>query len=614
MTRTWFLRVLRGGGAGLLLGAVLGGFEVLVALHSSVTVMANGLQRLQLWGSNALLCGLLGAVVGLASSAVLGSVLGHDQETRDLAIDTGRDPRHPWLPWTLGAALLVVLAAQVLPTVWSGRAGEGGRPVLVVGLVFIAAGVLSIVLRFWLKRVDTTGRGAGVAVLGLPTLLVLTMSAAVSTSMAGGDGTVLRGGSGTMNVLLVTVDGLRADHAGPGSRVRTPAMRWMAQEGVRFTQAVTPATAEAPPVAALMTGRHPLSTGFLVDGQSLASRLPGEGTGIPTLAGIFAAEGYATGAFVSSAALDGRDSGLARGFGVYDDEIEEGLRGSARLALPTLLRWSGGFGQATPSATTVLRPAALTFERFDTWLSYHYRENFFAWVHVAEPRIPFLAGTEDDSALVDPFPGERGHAMGARVANLDAMLASVFRSFESDGLLQNTLIVVVGSRGLVPGARPTVDEGWVHVPALLYGRALEGPIVVEQQVRLQDLAPTILSLAGFPRSTFGDGTSLVPLLRGRSMPAPQAISVGPPRGGPDCAVSLRTPQWKFLRDSAGVQHWYELDEDPRELIDRKEDRPKEFEAAARSLEQVLGGAWPRARRAALDPGRASQLRALDAAR
>jgi len=417
-----------------------------------------------------------------------------------------------------------------------------------------------------------------------------------------------------MNVLLLTVDGLRADHAGPASRVRTPAMKWLAQEGVLFTQAVTPATAEAPPIAALMTGRHPLSTGFLVDGQRLLSRLPGDGALIPTLSGAFAAEGYATGAFVSSAALDGRDSGLARGFGVYDDEIEDGIRGSARLALPTLLRWSAAFGDVTPPATTVLRPAALTFERFDRWLSYHYRENFFAWVHLAEPRISFLAGSEDESALVDPFPGELGRAMGARVANLDAMLASVFRSFEADGLLDNTLIVVVGSRGLVPGARPTVDEGWIHVPALLYGRVIEGPIVVDQQVRLQDLAPTLLSLAGFPRSTFGDGNSLVPLLEGRSMPASQAISVGPPRGGPDCAVSLRTPEWKFLRDSAGVQHWYELARDPRELIDRKEERAKELDAASRSLEQVLGGVWPRAHRPALDPGRAGQLRALDAAR
>ena len=609
MTRQWLARVLRGGGAGLLLGACLGGLEVVFALRGPVTSMLDGVDRLQLWAWAALFAGSLGACVGLAVSAGLGSVLGQDAASRELAIDTERDPRYPWLPWVLGAVMSVVLTLQVLPGVVAGRSSG-----VLVALALIASASTAILLRFWMKRADTTGKGMAVSVLGLPTLLVLTMSLAVSSPMAGGKGAKLRTKSSTMNLLLITVDGLRADHAGPGARIRTPAMNWLAKEGVQFTQAVSPSSAEAPPIAALMTGRHPLSLEMLVDGQPLPTRIRGTNTSVPTLASALHREGYATGAFVSSAALDGRASGLSRGFSVYDDAIDERVRGASRLSLPTLLRWSESMGGETPSAATVLRPTALTLDRLDTWLAYHYAGSFFAWLHVAEPRIPFLAGSDDPGDLVDPFPGASGRASGARVAQLDEMLTSLFRSLERDGLLESTLIAVVGSRGMVPGARPSVDEGWIHVPVFLFGKGLDGPVKIEDQIRLQDLTPTLLSMVGFRHGRFGEGRSLVPLLAGRKLPPVEALSVGPPRGGPSSPISLRGGDWKFVRDSSGIERWYDIRSDPRELLDRREKNAERVKQVSEQLKKGLGGDWPKPFRAPIDPGRRGELRALEAAR
>ena len=609
LTRQWLARTLRGGAAGLLLGACLGGLEAVLALRVSVTAMLDGVQRLQLWSWSALICGLLGACIGLAASSALGVILGQDRVTRELAIDTDRDPWYPWLPWVLGGVLWVVLSLQVLPSVVAGRSSG----VLLV-LTLFASASLAIVLRFWLKRVDTTGKGMALSVLGLPCLLMVTMSIAVSSPMVGGKGPVLRVKTSTMNLLLITVDGLRADHAGPGARIRTPAMTWLAKEGARFTQAVSPSPAEAPPLAALMTGRHPLSLDMLVDGQPLPARLPGKNTSVPTLASLLRDEGYATGAFVSSAAVAGRTSGLNRGFSVYDDSIAEDFMGASRLALPTLLRWTESLGGATPSATSVLRPAALTLQRLDTWLAYHYSGNFFGWVHLADPRIPFLEGSQDEADLIDPFPGEAGHATGARVAQLDAMLTALFRSLEADGLLKNTVVAVVGSRGIVPGARPSVDEGWVHVPVFLFGKGLEGPIVIDEPVRLQDLAPTLLSMVGFRRGRFGEGKSLVPLLAGQEMPQIEALSIGPPRGGSSLPISLRGADWKFVRDSSGAEHWYDIDTDPRELVDRRDKHKERADRVSAELKKVFGGDWPKPRRDPLDPGRRGDLRALEAAR
>lgn len=609
LTRQWLTRTLHGGIAGLFLGACLGGVEGLFALRSSVTVMLDGVERLQFWSWSVLFCGLVGGCVGLAASSALGVLLGQDRATRELAIDTDRDPWHPWLPWVLGGVLWVLSSLQFLPGVLAGRSS-----VVVLLLSLLGSAAASIILRFWLKQVDTTGKGMGLSILGLPCLLMISMSLAVSSPMAGGKGPIVRVKTSTMNLLLITVDGLRADHAGPGARVRTPAMSWLAKEGVQFTQAISPSPAEAPPLAALMTGRHPVALEMLVDGQPLPSRLPGTNTSVPTLASVLRGEGYATGAFVSSAAVAGRASGLNRGFSVYDDSTGEDFLGASYLALPTLLRWSESFGGGTPSATSVLRPAARTLQRLDTWLAYHYSGSFFAWLHLAEPRIPFLEGSEDPSVLVDPFPGEAGRASGARVAQLDALLTSLFRSLEADGLLKNTVVALVGSRGMVPGARPSVDEGWVHVPVFLFGKGIEGPIVIDAPVRLQDLAPTLLSMVGFRRGRFGAGKSLVPLLSGQGMDPIEALSVGPPRGGANIPVSLRGADWKFVRDSSGVEHWYEIDKDPRELVDRREKHKERVGKVSTELLKVFGGDWPKPHRDPVGPGRRGELRALEAAR
>ena len=593
----------------MLLGASLGGVEVVLALRGSITAMLDGMGRLQLWAFAAGSYGLVGLVAGLALAAALGAVLGQDAETRDLAFDMDRDPRYPWLPWVLGGVLAIITSIQVAPAVVAGRSSGA-----LLGLTLVASSVAAIGLRFWLQRVDHTGRGMALSVLGLPLVLMLSMSLAVSSPMAGGKGARVMQKNSTMNLLLITVDGLRADHVGPGARVRNPAMTWLAREGARFTNAISPSPAEAPPVAALMTGRHPLALGMLVDGAVLPRTLAGTNTSVPTLASTLRREGYATGAFVSSAALAGRASGLDRGFSVYDDRIDESIVGSGLLGLPTLLRWTETFGGGTLPATTVLRPAALTLDRFDTWLSYHYAGNFFGWLHLADPRISFLAGEAEAADLVDPIPGEAGRASAARVVQLDTMLVSLFRGLERDGLLENTVIAIVGSRGLVPGARSSVDEGWIHVPVLLFGKGIEGPITVEQAVPLQDLAPTLLSMVGFRHGKFGGGETLVPLLTGKDRPEAPALSIGPPRGGPHSPVALRGEDWKFVRDSAGVEHWYDVKNDPRELIDLKAKKSARVKRVAKELLLSFGGEWPRPTRAQLDPGRRAELRALEAAR
>ena len=70
MTKIWLSRIGRGAAASFLVGAVVGGIETAIALRGPITEMVNALQRLQLWGLNALLCGAAAGIVGDRKSVV----------------------------------------------------------------------------------------------------------------------------------------------------------------------------------------------------------------------------------------------------------------------------------------------------------------------------------------------------------------------------------------------------------------------------------------------------------------------------------------------------------------------------------------------------------------
>mgnify|MGYP000594899728 CR=1 FL=1 len=58
------------------------------------------------------------------------------------------------------------------------------------------------------------------------------------------------------NIVLVTLDSLRADHCGPDSRDRAPTLRRMAEEGVEYEYAVAPGPRTPSSMPAVFTGEH----------------------------------------------------------------------------------------------------------------------------------------------------------------------------------------------------------------------------------------------------------------------------------------------------------------------------------------------------------------------
>ncbi|HEX5475255.1 MAG TPA: sulfatase-like hydrolase/transferase, partial [Vicinamibacterales bacterium] len=114
-----------------------------------------------------------------------------------------------------------------------------------------------------------------------------------------------------LNVLLVTIDTLRADALGAyGNRAaQTPWIDRLAAGGVRFDRAHAQTVVTLPSHATILSGLYPQEHGVR---DNAGYRFP---QSRDTLATILKARGYRTAAFISGFPLDAR-FGLARGFDV----------------------------------------------------------------------------------------------------------------------------------------------------------------------------------------------------------------------------------------------------------------------------------------------------------
>ena len=118
------------------------------------------------------------------------------------------------------------------------------------------------------------------------------------------------------NVLLVTIDTLRADHVGSygAKNAMTPTLDALAARGIRFETALSHVPLTGPSHTSILTGHTPPGHGFRNNGGYVLAPT------LRTAAEDFKDAGYRTGAFVSAFPLD-RRFGLDRGFEIYDSGI-----------------------------------------------------------------------------------------------------------------------------------------------------------------------------------------------------------------------------------------------------------------------------------------------------
>ena len=322
----------------------------------------------------------------------------------------------------------------------------------------------------------------------------------------------LVGVSSKPNVLIILLDGARADHMGCfGYPLETtPHMDTLAREGLRFSDVVTPSPWSRPAFASLLTGRYPSSIGMGGEAEQLAD-------GDLGLASLLSSKGYATWAVLSHPFLN-PISGVGEGFDQF------------RLVVDRTV-WPKGL-----SASLVTDAVLEQLDEADGlpfFMVAHYADPLHDWVPIEglEFGDPLYSGPlEGGLGMNDLLRGRRNWTEAdlaelrshydSELAYVDTQIGRLLAGLTDSGLRANTLIVLTSTHGMQLfdhgglGDSQSLHDELIHVPLLLAGPGVE-PGLNEVGASLIDLAPTLCEYLDLAVPDVMEGTPMQALTVGR---------------------------------------------------------------------------------------------------
>jgi arylsulfatase A-like enzyme/tetratricopeptide (TPR) repeat protein len=388
--------------------------------------------------------------------------------------------------------------------------------------------------------------------------------------------------AGRPNVLLITLDTVRADHLGCyGARgAQTPTLDALAASGARFATAIAHAPLTAPSHASILTSRTPLGHGVRDNGAYV---LP---EGVRSVAEDFREAGYKTAAFVSGFPLT-RRFGLDRGFETYDDHLPRG---------------------SDPRRTAyVERNAGATTDAAIKWLDETSSAGpYFLWVHYFDAHAPYEPPPD--------FAARTGSAYAGEIAFVDSQIARLTARIAA-GRDGRALVLVTADHGESLGEHGEdthgifVYDATLRVPFIVAGPGITAGTVPVTVARGIDIAPTLRDYAGLPPRA-ADGRSLRPALSGQPMDDAPAYSESLHpllQYGWAPLHALRTDRFKMIE--APRPELYDVQRDAGETRNAAASEPARLEALRGELRKIMTTVTPVATRA-IDAETAARLEAL----
>ncbi|HUT73260.1 MAG TPA: sulfatase [Armatimonadota bacterium] len=419
---------------------------------------------------------------------------------------------------------------------------------------------------------------------------------------------------GAPDVLLVTVDALRADHLGAyGSKQGlTPSLDRFAGDAVVFERAFSSAPWTAASVGSMMVSRYPSELGLVPVDRSQHQTRYGGGvlTPQPTLAEVLRRGGYLTIADVPNPQLR-RDRGFARGFLRFNNPDD--FSGERAPALPRLGKYEEWFLHTSiglraaqrlhrepryyraprvelDDAERIVRDAALARGRRG-------RRPQLLWLHLMDPHVPYDPPQKSAATIaafprppLDPTPRFYKDVVWGKVTPdqrqrrymhalyrdevhyADQWLGFLFDRMQRLGLYRDALIIVTADHG-----EEFWDHGGFEHGHTLYDELLHVPLVIKfprnraagervsARASLLDLLPTVAQAAGLPVPRGARGTSLMSLAgAGKGAADKRTLFAEFTLYGEELK-GLRTARYKviFHARSRGIEV-YDLHTDPAE--------------------------------------------------
>lgn len=415
-----------------------------------------------------------------------------------------------------------------------------------------------------------------------------------------------------LNVLLITIDALRADHLGVYGypRPTSPNIDRLAGQSVTFRRAVSQWPLTSPSFAALMSGTYGHTNGLM---RTTAQRMPDRPL---MLAELLKAGGYSTWAAVGNVNL-ARVFNFDQGFDTYQE------------------LWRADDARKTARTTDV---------GLDLLKRASAEKPFFLWLHFFDPHARYVPPEPfdqmfvgdryfDGSWRVSLYKGDETDLGGistkvslgredrvayyvaqydAEIRYVDEQVGFLLKTLEERGLAGNTLVVLTADHGESLGdhnyffehGRFPYDD-CVHVPLIVRAPGEPRPgETVRSPVQSIDIVPTILDLAGLPADPQAEGKSLRPLLRGEHPTGDRWDYAFTESGFTlDYQRSITSERYKLVyvpdagdrRIMTGRElELYDLQADPRETRNLIDERPEVAALLKRQLWRWMANGGPAA--------------------
>jgi len=395
------------------------------------------------------------------------------------------------------------------------------------------------------------------------------------------------------NILLITIDALRADHLGcyGNKSISTPTIDLLAKNSIIFTNAICQFPKTTPSHASILTGRYPLSHGVLDNCWILDNKEI-------TLPEILKKYKYTTAAFVSSHSVTSDKTNLNQGFDIYNDELPDKI--------------------ITRDVNE--RIAENTISAVSKWLLDNYEKKFFIWIHIIDPHGPYIPLLKNRMALpkysfnkkielgrsnygkkiipeyqiinkikdmdyyISSYDGE--------IMYVDHWLGKLFSMMKEKRCFENTMIIFTADHGESMGEH---DLYFQHGSAL-YQEQLRIPLIIkypdskhiliDNLVQSIDIMPTILDYLKIDIPKQVQGKSLLSLANLKSRNNFSNIGFAYLKGESGGEYCIIENGWKLIIDSSFKEkELYNLNTDKKERSNLLNDM--KFQDIRKGLKQKL---------------------------
>ncbi|MBW2464660.1 MAG: sulfatase-like hydrolase/transferase [Deltaproteobacteria bacterium] len=299
------------------------------------------------------------------------------------------------------------------------------------------------------------------------------------------------------NVLLITIDTVRADHFSSYGyeRVTTPNIDALAEDGIVFENAWAHAPSTRYSMPAILTGRYPLHVYYDFSIRPWPGLLPRA----TTLAEMLRGRPMRTSA-VTNHWYFARARAMNQGFDDYDNSNFTLHRQDARL----------GPVSSTGSSSKEQTDAAIAaLEGFAG-------QRFFLWVHYYDPHFTYESHSE-----VESFGSTEVDRYDHEILFTDHHVGRLIDALRNEGVYDETVVVVTGDHGEGFGEHGITQHGYhLYAAQTKVPLIMRIPGVVPRRVSTAaghvDILPTLANLVGAPPSDEMMGRSLLGLAIGET--------------------------------------------------------------------------------------------------